>query len=54
MKLMMGFNVPATFEVGLPEASRTGPSQVTSKKLLGKLVLELQKRVMKVKRIEDK
>lgn len=29
-----GINVPATFEVGLPLGSRTGPSQVTSKKLL--------------------
>ena len=26
--------LPATFEVCFPEASRTGPSQVTSKKLL--------------------
>ena len=26
-------DLPLTVEVGLPEASRTGPSQVTSKKL---------------------
>lgn len=35
-------NIPATFEVGLPAASKTGPSQVTSKKLLNQWSAELR------------